>query len=575
MLRSIRSKVLVSQIALIVLVTVFMGVTGYFIMKGNLMDSQREKLEFIAQSKADDVEKRFADVKNLFRTITANDVLEVYHQTYSELAMIEHFLKFTDDFPTLSYASFYGTEQFRITDGELNEETRDISDTVMFQDATWSPGEILYSEVQPSPDGIPSMSLAVARETFFGKPMGVITTTVPLKRITAPIENFTVGATGFIMMIRRNGKIISHPDREMLFNGLNGGGDAREMVTQAQDLKSGFGRATMLGVDSLVAFVPVEGTGWTIISVLPYKEFIAGPNVLRNTIAIASAVILLAVSLLALFAVGGTTNALTKLTAAAKAIAGGDLNQRVYTSTGDEIEVLSNSFNTMAEQLEKTYRSLHNLSAHLLSVREEERKAVAREVHDELGQVLSTLKIDLSWLKKRLPEEREELTQKAISMLELIDSTIDIVQNITSELRPPVLDDLGLAAAIESEAEKFGERTGIKCEVSVEDFPLDLSVSATVFRVFQESMLNVARHADASRVGISLKVSDGSLEMAIKDNGRGITEEDIGAPTSFGLMGMRERILAIGGKVELKGSHNMGTLVTVNVPLKGTGEATI
>ncbi len=195
---------------------------------------------------------------------------------------------------------------------------------------------------------------------------------------------------------------------------------------------------------------------------------------------------------------------------------------------------------------------------------------MAREVHDELGQVLSTLKIDLSWLKKRLPADREDLAQKAGSILELIDSTIDIVQNITSELRPLVLDDLGLAAAIESEAGKFEERTGIKCETSVEDMPLDPSVSATVFRVFQESMLNVARHADASRVNISLKAREGSLEMDIKDNGTGITEETVATPTSFGLMGMRERIFAIGGNLDITGKHNMGTLVSVKVPLNRT-----
>jgi signal transduction histidine kinase len=540
--------VLVSQIALIVMVTVFMGVTGYFIMKGNLMDSQQEKLEFIAQSKAEDVEKRFEDVKNLFRTITANNVLEGYHYTYSELAMIEHFLKFTNDFPDLSYSNFYGTEQFRLADGELSGETLDISDTVLFQDATWSPGRIFHTEVQPDLEGMPSISLAIARETFFGEQIGVITTTVPLEKIAAPIEKFTVGDTGFIMMISRDGKIISHPDRALLSTDIVGG-DAEEMVTQAQASNSGFGRAAMLGVDSLVAFAPVEGTGWTVMSVLPYEEFIAGPNVLRNTIAIASAVILLVVGLFALVAVGGTTHALTKLTAAAKAIAGGDL------------------------QLEKTYRSLRNLSAYLLSVREEERKAVAREVHDELGQVLSTLKIDMSWLKKRLPEEREELTQKAGSMLGLIDSTIDIVQNITSELRPLVLDDLGLAAAIESEVGKFEERTGIKCETRVEDMALDTSVSATVFRVFQESMLNVARHADASRVSISLKAREGSLELDIKDNGIGITEEALATPMSFGLMGMRERILAIGGTLDIAGKHNMGTLISVQVPIKRNKEA--
>jgi two-component system sensor histidine kinase UhpB len=222
----------------------------------------------------------------------------------------------------------------------------------------------------------------------------------------------------------------------------------------------------------------------------------------------------------------------------------------------------------MAEQLERSYKSLHNLSAHLLSVREEERKAVAREVHDELGQVLSALKIDLSWLQKRLPEDRTDIVEKARSMRELIDSTIDIVQNITAELRPLVLDDLGLQAAVESEIEKFKERTGIRCEVTVDDFAIDPSLSAAVFRVFQEALLNIVRHADASRVSIELKAEDRTLKMTIKDNGKGITSAEAGAPTSFGIMGMRERILALGGRVEIDGKHNMGTLVTVSLPLR-------
>jgi signal transduction histidine kinase len=572
MLRSIRLKVLLSQIALIVLVTVVTGVTSYYIMKGHLLNSQREKLEFIAQSEAREIRTRFEGLKNLFATITSADVLEGYRETYSDLAMIEHFSKFAQDFPDLSYANFYGTEEFRIVSGELTDDLRDISDTVLFQDATWTPGRLFTSDVAPDKWGTPSVSLAVARESFFDEPIGVITATVPLQSITRSIEDFAVGETGFITIIRSDGTILSHPDRALHFKKLEGGRDARELVAEAQVANAGFGRATIFGTDSLVAFAPVEGTAWTIMSVLPYEEFIAGPNVLRNYIALASTVILLAVSMLALIAVRGTTRALTRLSEAAKAIAGGDLRQRVYTGSGDEVGELANSFNTMAEQLERTYRSLHNLSAHLLTVREEERKAVAREVHDELGQVLSTLKIDLTWLKKRLPEDREELVQKAASMRELIDSTIDIVQNITAELRPLVLDDLGLAAAVESEAGKFQERTGIRCEATVEDVSIDLALSAAVFRVFQESLLNVVRHADASRVSIELKAEDATLKMTIKDNGKGITSDEVGAPTSFGLMGMRERILALGGTVEIEGKHNMGTLVSVSIPIKGEGK---
>jgi len=220
------------------------------------------------------------------------------------------------------------------------------------------------------------------------------------------------------------------------------------------------------------------------------------------------------------------------------------------------------------EELKKSREELRNLSTYLQSVREEERTRIAREIHDELGQALTALKIDLSWLNNRLPEEQKPLFEKIESMSKLIDSTIQTVRRISSELRPGILDDLGIAAAIEWQAEEFQSRTGIKCEVTLEpeDIILDKDYSTTIFRICQEAMTNVARHANATRVEVSLKEKSGKLVLEVKDNGKGITEEQIADPKSFGLIGIRERTHFWEGEVIISGIPDKGTTVTVSIP---------
>ena len=178
---------------------------------------------------------------------------------------------------------------------------------------------------------------------------------------------------------------------------------------------------------------------------------------------------------------------------------------------------------------------------------------MAREIHDELGQELTGLKMDLSWLVKRLSKNQKSLISKTESMLKLVDSIIQTVRRISSELRPGVLDDLGLIAAIEWQAQDFENRTGITCDFSssVEEIDLDRDRSTAVFRIFQETLTNVSRHANATRVKISLEESADSLILRIEDNGKGIKESEVSHPKSLGLLGMRERVLVFGGKVKI------------------------
>jgi PAS domain S-box-containing protein len=221
------------------------------------------------------------------------------------------------------------------------------------------------------------------------------------------------------------------------------------------------------------------------------------------------------------------------------------------------------------EELRASREQLRILLAHLQFVREEERTRIAREIHDELGQSLTALKMDLAWLVKRLDKGQKQLYEKAQVMSKHIDMNIQTVKRISTELRPGLLDDLGIAAALEWQAEEFKERTGIQCDIRVkpEDISLDRNRSTTIFRIFQETLTNVVRHAHATKVEIDLKENGGELTLQVKDNGKGITDRQISSPKSIGLIGMRERVMFFGGGLSITGEKNKGTTVTVSLPL--------
>ena len=214
-------------------------------------------------------------------------------------------------------------------------------------------------------------------------------------------------------------------------------------------------------------------------------------------------------------------------------------------------------------------QQLRDLTAYLQTAREEERTRIAREIHDELGQTLTALKFDLSWLTKRLPRDNPDLAERAAVMSGLIDETIHTVRRVATELRPGLLDDLGLAAALEWQAQEFAERTGIACELRLgdEDVAIERNLATAVFRIFQETLTNIARHAAASKVQVEMERTAGELLLVVQDDGLGIAEEQAADHKSLGLMGMRERARALGGEVAFYGTPGEGTTVILRMPL--------
>ena len=221
------------------------------------------------------------------------------------------------------------------------------------------------------------------------------------------------------------------------------------------------------------------------------------------------------------------------------------------------------------EELQRTLSQVRTLSRRLEVVREDERTRIARELHDELGVRLTCLKMDLSRLRPIMNDaSRPKLEEKVLSMIEQVDTTIAAVQGLVAELRPGVLDDLGLVAAIEWQCQDFERRTGIRCLVdsSEEDIPLDSARATAAFRICQEALTNIVRHARAKEIRVHLEKLDRELLLEIHDDGQGILPENVTDARSLGLLGMRERAYAVGGTLRIVGLPGQGTTVTLRVP---------
>ena len=226
-----------------------------------------------------------------------------------------------------------------------------------------------------------------------------------------------------------------------------------------------------------------------------------------------------------------------------------------------------------SEQVRVAAEQLRALASRLQQVREEERTEVAREIHDELGQALTGLKLDIAWMKNRLPRNHAMMEQCA-SVIERIDQTLTAVRRIATELRPSILDQLGLAAALEWQGQEFRARTGIDVttEIVVDDALIPDKLGSSAFRILQESLTNVLRHSKATHVAIRLERTPSLLTLEITDNGVGASPTYLNGTRSLGVIGMRERALACGGEFSIAGTPGKGTTVLLRVPLATDGE---
>jgi PAS domain S-box-containing protein len=227
----------------------------------------------------------------------------------------------------------------------------------------------------------------------------------------------------------------------------------------------------------------------------------------------------------------------------------------------------------LEHSLADAHDRMRALAARLAQVAEQEKMRLSREIHDVLGQELTGLKLDLSWLARRLvlvPDSvRQPLVERVATMASQIDSCVQTVRRIATGLRPGVLDDLGLAEAIEWEAHEFQARAGIRVDLSLPETELELDRdrATAVFRIFQELLTNVALHAGATAVSVELTPGVGWVALEVSDDGRGITPKELAMPDALGLLGMRERAAQFGGSLEIEGTSGQGTRGLLRIPV--------
>lgn len=221
-------------------------------------------------------------------------------------------------------------------------------------------------------------------------------------------------------------------------------------------------------------------------------------------------------------------------------------------------------------RLRESEEQLRRLAARVQTAREEERAALARELHDELGQTLTAIKLDLgrAIIAVNSPQSPIAAVDRLQSLVGLVEIALQTVKRLTMNLRPPALDHLGLAEAMRWEAMTFRARTGLRCNVRAdkESTSLNAEQQTVLFRIFQEALTNIVRHARASAVQVTLAERRREVELSIRDNGRGVTEEEVGDPRAIGLLGMRERAALVGASFHIEGRRGKGTVVTVRVP---------
>ena len=343
------------------------------------------------------------------------------------------------------------------------------------------------------------------------------------------------------------------------------------------------------GVVRYVVTVPLaEMPGLLVAVSLPYEKVVAGANtVFYRTLAGLGILTLLNVVAAFIAAEVGILRSVRSLAHVARRFGAGDLSARADVPRGhNEFASLATEFNTMADTVEVRHREaldaqarLRALASRLQVARETEAARISRELHDEIGQLLTSLKIDLSRLQSICPREPETecsaaLRKSTLAMNQQIDAAVGFVRRISAELRPGVLDKLGLVAALEWQASEIQKRTGldVTVESDVDDGSLGELLSVTLFRIAQEALTNVVRHAQAHSVEIGLAISGGDIVLTVHDDGGGITAGAVESSESLGIIGMIERTMLISGQLSIEGAPGHGTTVTVTAPLTPANE---
>ncbi|MFH1189609.1 MAG: cache domain-containing protein [Candidatus Omnitrophota bacterium] len=385
--RTIKTRVLFVNLLIVLLATLTLSYSNYLLVLNSHKQTYKEFLMDLAYLEAGEtknfLDNRIAEVEGMSKSREVED----YHINYRDVALTKYFTKFSEDFSKISYIGKNGQEEVKVVNGAVSENLLDMSRDRYLREAMRNPNKVILAEAgHDAETGMPVMDMVMARHGYFGDEfIGAISASLPVSAIAKRIAENKVGKTGFASLIDKEGRVLYYPQEHRFLTKVDiiaKGKEAESLASGITGSKSGYGRAVIFGVDSLIACAPVGEAGWSILVILPYREFVTAPNDLMRMSVIFLIVLAVLVAIVVAKLIGDITDPILKLVTVVNSIAKGDFSKKAEAATGDEVGLLGRSFNKMVEDLKRTTVSRDELAEEVV-----ERKRAEEKLRESEGKI--------------------------------------------------------------------------------------------------------------------------------------------------------------------------------------------
>ncbi len=610
MFRSIKTRIIVLQIGLVLSVAVSLGIISYMITFSSLRDGQQQNLEYLAMNIGVEISAEITNKKELLEKISNTEAVVNYPRKQQEPELVEYFSKYTREFPVLSYVNEKGMEELKIVYGRTTTELSNISNTAIFTSAIANPNKVFssYSAFSPEING-PSIEFGFLSKNFFDEFVGFISSKISIIALTRNIQAFN-SAQSTALLLDSAGTILACQDRDKILKKvvIKGAG-SESIIAGMKTMKPGFGRAVISGVDGYIAYSPIPGLNWVVVTVMPYQQFVAKLYALRNTMILVGLTILIAGTALSLFLATDMTQPILELVEKSALVAKGDFSQRVDIKSKDEIGTLAKSFNSMAENLQKTTTSMVNLdreivdrkkAEHALHDSNKELKAAVERLtianrelsefahvaaHDlkaplrAIGSLAGLLSVDY---RDRLDEQGRRYLDMLVRRTERISELISGLLRYSEVGYESEKQQVNLNEIIDEVIAEAASPENIDI-IKDTNFPTILCNRIHMFQVFQNLISNAIKYMDKPRGCVRLScIEEGDFwKFSVADNGCGIeqryfkkifkvfqtlTRRDEMESTGIGLSVVRRIVEKYDGKIWVESEPEKGSTFYFTLP---------
>ncbi len=549
MFRYIRTKILIAQVSLILVTILILGGVAYWLTLGFLMDAKQVHLEQTARYLGESLDALITNKERIIDIIANGEPMTRFAQKYQTPMLMQYFLQYQSEFPVLAYVNNEGQEQVKLVDGDLADDLGNIVHIGLYQEAL---DHVNSTVVQyPRHEGDTArmhIEFAHCLKTFFDELEGMIVARIPVGDLVKHVNRNGFSKTGTVVLLDDSGYMLMHPEEDRIGQKMTGTGQASErLLARARAMTSGFGRATLLGIDGYVAYVPVVHRNWIAMAMLPYDEFMAVPHTLRN-LSLAILTIVLGLGyLLSGYLATNIARPIMRLAAAADRVARGDFSEQVEMITKDEIGMLCDSFNRMTSDLRKTTTSIENLNSEMEQRKQaetqqalllqkpeaanQELKEFAYIVSHDLKAPLRGIKNIAGWIQT---DYADKLDQDGIEKLNMMCTRVDrmkaLIEGVLQYSRAGQSEEEWQEVDLNKIVSEVVDLLAVPEHIQItvqKDLPKVLYGSTRITQVFQNLISNAVKYMDKpeGRIRVAFTQDNDWWTFSVSDNGPGIEKE--------------------------------------------------